>query len=203
MVFTPERNKNLHHFASGVFAILFIEIRCREDGAAVPAVKRIIAYTILIFFIGMLPSCIYSPETAVNIGQPAPSFKLPDLDGREISLEGFKGKIVLLDFWATWCSPCRMTMPVVENLSREYSDEMVVLAVNLRESKDVIGKYAYEQAISAQILLDEEGNVSASYGAYAIPMQFLIDRSGIVRHIQTGYSSNMASKMRAQIESLR
>jgi len=169
----------------------------------VPTGKKIIAYTILTFFIGMLSSCIYSPETAVNIGQPAPSFKLRDLDGREISLEEYKGKIVLVDFWATWCSPCRMTMPVVENLSREYSDEMVVLAVNLRESKDVIGKYAFEQAISSQILLDKEGTVSTSYGAYAIPMQFLIDRSGIVRHIQTGYSSNMASKMRAQIESLR
>ena len=169
-----------------------------------PVNKKTNAYIIITFFTAILSSCIYNPpEAVVNIGQSAPSFKLPDLDGREISLEEYKGKIVLLDFWATWCSPCRMTMPVVEKLSREYPDEMVVLAVNLRESKEDIEKYAFEQAISSQILLDEEGKVSSNYGAYAIPMQFLIDRSGIVRHIQTGYNSNMASRMRALIESLR
>jgi len=167
------------------------------------AKKNTITCIILIFSFGALSSCIYSPETAVNIGRPAPSFKLPDMDGREISLENFNGKIVLLDFWATWCSPCRMTMPVVEKLSKEYQDDMVLLAVNLREPKDVVEKYAFEQAISSRILFDKDGSVSAAYGAYAIPMQFLIDRSGIVRHIQTGYGANMASRMRAQIESLR
>lgn len=165
--------------------------------------KNIIAYLLLTVSLVMLSSCIYNTGTTVNIGQSAPPFKLPGLDGREISLEEFKGKIVLLDFWATWCGPCRMTMPVVEKLSREYSEDMVVLAVNLREPKDVIEKYAFAQAIRSQILLDEKGTASANYGAVAIPMQFLIDRSGIVRHIQTGYSSNMASRMRAQIESLR
>jgi len=155
------------------------------------------------FFLGMFLSCIYRPEAMVNIGQPAPYFILSDLDGREISLEKYKGKIVLLDFWATWCAPCRMTMPVVEKLLKEYSDDMVLLAVNMQESKGIIKDYVFEHALSSQVLLDEEGTVSAIYGAYAIPMQFLIDRSGIVRHIQTGYGPNMASQMRAQIESLR
>ena len=171
--------------------------------ATVTAGKKIAAYIILAFSLGILSSCIYGPEAKVNIGQIAPSFKLPDMDDMEISLEKFKGKIVLLDFWATWCSPCRMTMPVVEKLAKEYSDDMVVLAVNLQETKDVIEKYAFEHAIGSRILLDKEGTVSATYGTYAIPMQFLIDRSGIVRHIQTGYGSNMASQMRAHIESLR
>jgi len=169
----------------------------------VTAGKKITAYIILFFSLGMLASCIYSPEAVVNVGQPAPYFKLPALDGREISLEEFKGKIVLLDFWATWCTPCRMTMPVVEKLSKEYSDDMVLLAVNMQETKDVVERYAFEQAINSQVLLDKEGEVSVTYGAYAIPMQFLIDRSGIVRHIQTGYGPNMASQMRAHIESLR
>ena len=165
--------------------------------------KNIITCIILAFSLGMLASCGYGPEATVDIGRPAPSFKLPDLDGREISLEKFKGKIVLLDFWATWCAPCRMTMPVVEKLSKEYTNDMVILAVNMREPKDVVEKYAFEQEIGSQILLDGEGTVSAAYGAYAIPMQFLIDRSGVVRHIQTGYGPNMASQMRAQIEPLR
>jgi len=169
----------------------------------VTAVKNIIKRIIPVFSLLALSSCVYLPEAMVDIGQPAPSFKLPDLDDREVSLEKFKGKIVLLDFWATWCAPCRMTMPVVEKLSKEYPDDMVLLAVNLRESKDVVEKYAFEQALTSRILLDEEGTTSATYGAYAIPMQFLIDRSGVVRHIQTGYGSDMAARMRAQIERLR
>ena len=167
------------------------------------AVKNIILHVVLVSSLGLLLSCGYRPETVVNIGQPAPSFKLPDMDGNEISLENFKGKIILLDFWATWCTPCRMTMPVVEKLSKEYQDDMVLVAVNMREAKDVVEEYAFEQAIGSLIALDEEGTVSNTYGAYAIPMQFLIDRYGVVRHIQTGYGSNMASQMRAQIEQLR
>jgi len=158
---------------------------------------------ILAFSLVLYSSCTYFPGTAVNIGQSAPSFILADLNDQEISLEKFKGKIVLLDFWATWCSPCRMTMPVVDNLSKEYQDDMVVLAVNMRESKKVIEKYVFEQAIHSPVLLDKDGSVSAAYGAYAIPMQFLIDRYGIVRHIQTGYSPKMASQLRTQIEQLR
>jgi len=165
--------------------------------------KNIIAYVIMAFFLGALSSCVYYSGDIIDIGQPAPPFILSDIDGREISLDEFKGKIVLLDFWATWCSPCQMTMPVVEKLSKEYPNDMVLLAVNLQEPKGVVEKYAFEQALISQILLDEQGTVSAAYGAKAIPMQFLIDRSGIVRHIQTGYNSRMASQMRAQIEQLR
>lgn len=170
---------------------------------AVAEEKSIIVFIILVFSLGALSSCVYPPGEKVDIGQPAPSFKLFDMHSQEISLEKYKGKIILLDFWATWCTPCRMTMPVVEKLSKEFPDDMVVLAVNLRESKDVVEEYAFEQAISSQILLDEDGTVSATYGAYAIPMQILIDRSGVVRHIQAGFNLNMAARMRAQIEQLR
>ena len=152
---------------------------------------------------GWSVSCGYRPESLVDIGVSAPSFQLEDLNGQDISLEQFRGKIVLLDFWATWCEPCRMTMPVVERLSREYSNDVVLLAVNLMETQKEVERYVAEEGIQSHVLLDKNGSVGRIYGAESIPMQFLIDRDGIVRNIQMGFSSSMASKLRSQIEPLR
>ena len=73
------------------------------------------------------------PGAAVQIGQAAPQFKLPDLKGREFALDQYRGKIVLLDFWATWCGPCRMTMPLLEKLQHEFPDDLTLLAINLQD----------------------------------------------------------------------
>ncbi|MDR1727398.1 MAG: TlpA family protein disulfide reductase [Acidobacteriota bacterium] len=155
------------------------------------------------FSLGSLTSCGGRLGGGADVGQAAPSFKLKDLDGREIALEQFRGKIVLIDFWATWCGPCRMTMPVVEKLSKEYPDDLVLLAVNLQESVGEVRQYLEQQGLQSQVLLDEGGDVSIAYGADAIPMQFLIDRDGVVRNVLTGFSPSMASKLRSQIEQLR
>jgi len=139
-------------------------------------------------------------ESALDIGQAAPNFKLPDLNGQQISLDQYKGKIVMLDFWATWCGPCRMTMPIVENLQKEYADTMILLAINIR---DVVRDYIRAQGIRSRVLLDEEGLVAQKYGAEGIPLQILIDKQGTVRFIQAGYNPGMASRYRAEINKLR
>src|SRR5512137_2894846 len=106
------------------------------------------------------------PESApvLEIGQAAPNFKLPDLNGQQVSLDQYKGKIVMLDFWATWCGPCRMTMPIVENLQKEYADTMVLLAINIQDPRDVVRDYIRAQGIRSRVLLDEEGLVAQRYG---------------------------------------
>jgi len=153
----------------------------------------------------LISGCIRpSSETAsVEIGRPAPAFKLPDLKGQEISLDQYRGKIVMLDFWATWCGPCRMTMPLLEKLQKEYTNNMVLLAINLQESGDVVREYMREQGLSSHVLLDEKGSLGEIYGTDAIPMQVLIDKEGIVRDIKTGFSPSMLSQLRAEIERLR
>lgn len=108
----------------------------------------------------------------------------------------------MLDFWATWCGPCRMTMPVLENLEKEYKGSLVLLAINLQDPKDVVMDYVKKQALTSRILLDEQGSVGSLYGTDSIPMQFLLDRNGIVRHIQMGYRPRMASELRAAIAKL-
>lgn len=140
---------------------------------------------------------------AAEIGRPAPAFTLPDLEGKQVSLAEFRGKIVLVDFWATWCVPCRMTMPMLEGLGREYADSMVLLAVNLQETPDVVGDYVRSQSIRSRILLDEDGSVGMAYGTESIPMHFLIDREGILRQVHSGYYSGMEADLRREIETLR
>jgi thiol-disulfide isomerase/thioredoxin len=144
-----------------------------------------------------------SQQGALEIGRPAPTFSLADLNGRKVSLDQFKGKVVMLDFWATWCGPCRMTMPLLENLQKEYANTMVLLAINLQEPGDAVRDYVREQNLHSQVLLDEEGIVGQTYGAEAIPMQVLIDKGGIVRDIMTGFNQRMATRLRSEIEKLR
>ena len=154
----------------------------------------------------ILSGCAHrSPESGpmVEIGQAAPNFKLPDLNGQQVSLDQYRGKVVMIDFWATWCGPCRMTMPIVENLQKEYADTMVLLTINLQESRDAVRDYIRAQGIHSRVLLDEEGLVGTMYGAESIPLQILIDKQGIVRFIQAGYGPGMASRLRAEINKLR
>ena len=164
-----------------------------------------VASSLLLVLTVVFSGCGRPPSgtEALEIGSAAPVFKLPDLSGREVSLDQFRGKIVMLDFWATWCGPCRMTMPLVERLQKEYPQNVVLLAINLEETKEVVREYMRQQNLGSQVLLDEQGSVGKTYGTDAIPMQVLIDKTGIVRDIKTGFSPSMVPQLRAEIERLR
>jgi thiol-disulfide isomerase/thioredoxin len=177
-----------------------------EEADRVTKSKVLVAGVILISSAIMLSGCARppaEPEPALQIGREAPNFKLPALNGGEISLSQYRGRVVMLDFWATWCIPCRMTMPLLENLQKEYAGSLVLLAINLQESKDDVRDYVRRQSIDSQVLLDEDGSVGEAYGTSEIPMQVLVDKNGIVRRIQVGFSPRMASQLRSEIEKLR
>jgi thiol-disulfide isomerase/thioredoxin len=172
----------------------------------VTAKKSLVASAILILSAIMLSSCARppsEPEEMLQIGRAAPNFKLPALNGGEVSLDQYRGRIVMLDFWATWCGPCRMTMPLLERLQKEYPDNLVLLAINLQEPKDIVLDYVRKQGIHSRVLLDEQGSVGEIYGTGSIPMHVLVDKDGIVRHVQIGFNPRMSSQLRAEIEKLR
>ena len=162
-------------------------------------VSALLVLTITVIQCGRGPSYEESPE----IGREAPNFKLSDLSGRQVSLEQFRGRIVMLDFWATWCGPCRMTMPVLEKLQREYPNDLTLLAINVAEPPDQVRHYVAGRNISSTILLDEDGRVGEAYGSESIPMQVLIDQKGIVRRVTVGYTPRLAEQLRSAIEKLR
>lgn len=116
---------------------------------------------------------------APNEAVAAPEFSLSDLAGKKVQLKAFRGKLVLLNFFATWCGPCREEMPGMERLFRAHQDKgFVVLAVNLQESAKTVRPFVQQLKLSFPTALDAEGSVSRDYGVRALPVSFLIGRDG-------------------------
>ena len=120
---------------------------------------------------------------AVRVGDEAPNFRLRDLDGNLTSLSQFRGKVVLLNFWATWCGPCRVEMPAMEQLYRNFSRrEFQILAVST-DPQGVAVTRPFQQKIGLTfpILHDTDMEVGVTYGARSLPMTLMVDRQGVVR----------------------
>ena len=121
-------------------------------------------------------------------GIPAPDFTLPSLDGRKVKLSDFRGKAVLLNFWATWCPPCKVEMPWFADLQKQYADDgLVVLGVAMDDSKpDTIAKFASDLGVNYEVLLGTD-KVSDDYGdVQYLPTTFYIGRDGTIVDKMTG-----------------
>ena len=116
------------------------------------------------------------------IGTPAPDFILTDMQGQKVTLSQFRGKVVVLNFWATWCPPCKDEMPSMEQLYRDYRDNgLVMLAVNVEgNGKEAVEKFLRTTPHSFPILLDSENVAQNTYGVFRFPESFIIDRNGVV-----------------------
>jgi peroxiredoxin len=121
---------------------------------------------------------------SVKLGEPAPNFLLRDLNGRLVTLSDLRGKVVLLNFWATWCGPCRVEMPAMEELYRAFSrKDLEILAVSTdAQGAAVTRPFQQENHLTFPILHDADYRVGLTYGARSLPMTFMVDRQGIVRH---------------------
>jgi DsbE subfamily thiol:disulfide oxidoreductase len=112
---------------------------------------------------------------------PAPGFTLPAPGGRKISLNDYRGKVVLLNFWATWCPDCRTEMPAMDRLYREFKGQgFEIVAVNVKDKREDALAFVKKNKISYPIMMDPEGEVGLLYGAFAMPTTYLIDRKGVV-----------------------
>lgn len=114
------------------------------------------------------------------VGLKAPDFELELLSGETVKLSDYEGKKVMLNFWATWCPPCKAEMPDMQKFYTEVGDEVVILAVNIDPQYDVAG-FAEEMKINFPILLDKEDKVGGAYQILTIPTTYFIDEKGIIR----------------------
>lgn len=125
-----------------------------------------------------------------KVGSPAPDFELPDRFGTPIRLSALTGSIVVINFWASWCQPCREEMPILQAISEKYTDQgLVVLGVNTTytDSLDEALAFVDELKLTFPILFDETGEVGEEmYKVYGLPTSYWIDREGVIRSVQLG-----------------
>lgn len=120
-------------------------------------------------------------------GFAAPDFTLETLEGETLTLSDLRGEVVLLNFWATWCPPCRAEMGAIQQVYEQYRDhDFVVLAANLQESEAQVTAFAAESGLTFPILMDRAGQVFALYQVKALPSTFFIDRAGVIREVAVG-----------------
>ena len=135
----------------------------------------------------LIAGCAGEVNQTPRIGKPAPDFQFQSSEGQPTSLSDLKGKPVLINFWATWCRPCRMEMPYLQQVYDEWQEKgLVVLAINIKESPSQVEEFMQSQGLSLPVLLDSQGKVASQYGIQAIPVTFFVDRDGIIQDIKFG-----------------
>ncbi len=126
---------------------------------------------------------------APALGRAAPDFQLQNLDGQAISLGELRGRPVIINFWATWCGPCRYEMTFLQEVSEGElwrGQGLVILAVNLGEPASVAREFMEDNGLSFTVLLDSQGEVGMLYNTQYIPMTYFVDKDGIIRNIKRG-----------------
>ncbi len=136
-------------------------------------------------------------------GQVAPDFVLKSASGENLRLSEYRGDVVLINFWATWCGPCRQEMPLLDDLYGRYQRVgFSLLGVNIDDDSRRAMKMVQELGVNFPVLFDESKEVSKLYKVEAMPVTVLVDREGRIRHVHNGYKPGYEEKYLTEIRSL-
>jgi thiol-disulfide isomerase/thioredoxin len=140
---------------------------------------------------------------ALDIGDAPPAIDLPDQSGANVSVPELRGKVVLVDFWASWCGPCRHEMPVLQALHEKYAGEgLVIVGVNIDRNPKKMRSFLKGSPVTFRIVHDPKKKVAAAYELSAMPTSYFIGRDGTLRYIHEGFREEDAAAIEAQIKSL-
>ena len=144
-------------------------------------VKKLSVYILAFCLVMFVASCGQGPKVAI-VGKPAPDFTLVDLEGKTWTLSELKGQVVFVNFWATWCPPCRAEMPSMQRLYTMLpKDKFKMLAVLSQDDPALARNYAAKLGIAMPILDDQANNIGPKYGLTGVPETFIIDKKGVLR----------------------
>ena len=134
---------------------------------------------------------------------PATNFTLKDEDGNNIRLSEYRGQVVLINFWASWCGPCRQEFPLLDDLHQKYQPMgFTVFGVNVEQDRKLADKVLREIPVNFPILFDDTNEVSKAYDVDAMPSTVLVDRNGEIRYMHRGYKPGYEDMYEKQIRSL-
>lgn len=163
---------------------------------------RIVFIAIMVLLVSS--SCTKGKKQAMK-GDEAPDFTLSDLNGSDVRLSDLRGKVVLIEFWATWCPPCRESIPAMNEIYKRYNEKgLVILGISVDKGQNVaedIRAFVKEYSILYPVLIDSK-NINNLYGVYSIPTTFLIDKDGKVILKNIGFSPELEDKLSKEIERL-
>ncbi len=162
-------------------------------GAISTAVKKGIVLVIFVAAVGLLLLLLVAKEgprakKIIEEGDHAPEFRLSALDGKQMGLSDYRGKVVMVHFWATWCPPCVEELPTLERIYRSFAGrDFELLAVSVDEGGvETVTSFMQRNKLTLPVLLNPGGSVAKSYGTFKFPETYLLDRSGVVRYKMIG-----------------
>ncbi len=144
-----------------------------------------------------------SSARALIPGDAPPPIDMPDLTGENVELAALKGKVVLVDFWASWCRPCKQEMPVLEALHEKYAAQgLVIVGVNIDSSSKKMNKFLKGTPVSFRIVHDRKLVVANRYEPETMPTSYLIGKDGTLRHVHEGFGKGDAGALEERLKAL-
>ena len=190
-----------------IYSRMIIEIifyLCLEPNKE-KVMKRVFVFVVSLLVLGSLARVnAQEKETLVKVGDDVPEFVVEMFDGQKINIKDLKGKIVLINFWATWCPPCQEELKRVQKeiLDRFKGKDFVFLAISREESKEQVKKFRERNGYTFPMGLDPERKIYSKFATATIPRNFIIDKKGKIVEIEVGYTKEAFAKIIEKLERL-
>ena len=146
---------------------------------------------------------VASVAHALGPGDPPPPIDMADLSGKKVDLKALQGKVVVVDFWASWCGPCREEMPVLEALHKKYAEQgLVIVGVNIDNNAKKMNNFLKGSPVTFRIVHDPKITIAQKYEPSTMPSSYFIARDGKLRYVHQGFRKKDAAELEAQIKAL-